>query len=149
MSNKTRKNLWAVILAGGSGKRLWPLSRGSYPKQFIDIDNSGSLLSNSITRASNLSNLRGILIVAGQNHLKLVENTLKEFKDLNCLVLIEPEGRNTAPAIFAATKYIQKQDKESEILVIPSDHHYEQDVLSRTVDNAMKVKQKINLSLLV
>ena len=85
------------------------------------------------------------MIVAGQNHLKLVENTLKEFKDLNCLVLIEPEGRNTAPAIFAAAKYIQKQDKESEILVIPSDHHYEQDVLSRTVDNAMKVKQKDQL----
>ena len=60
MTNKTRKNLWAVILAGGSGKRLWPLSRGSYPKQFIDIDNSGSLLSKSIRRASNLSNLRGI-----------------------------------------------------------------------------------------
>jgi len=145
MSNKTKKHLWAVILAGGSGKRLWPLSRGSYPKQFIDIDSSGSLLSNSITRASNLSNLRGILIVAGQNHLKLIENTLKEFKDLNCLVLIEPEGRNTAPAIFAASKYIQKQDKESEILVMPSDHHYEQDVLARTVDNAMKVKQKDQL----
>ena len=133
------------MIRGWIWKEALAIIKRILSQQFIDIDSSGSLLSNSITRASNLSNLRGILIVAGQNHLKLIENTLKEFKDLNCLVLIEPEGRNTAPAIFAASKYIQKQDKESEILVMPSDHHYEQDVLARTVDNAMKVKQKDQL----
>ncbi len=145
MSDKSNKNLWAVILAGGSGRRLWPLSRGSHPKQFVDINNSGSLLSNSIARASSLTNLKGILIVAGEKHLKLIENTIEEFEDLNCLVLVEPEGRNTAPAIFAAAQYIKKQAKESEILVMPSDHHYEKDALLRTVDSVLKVKKKDQL----
>ena len=145
MSDNTNENLWAVILAGGSGRRLWPLSRGSHPKQFLDVNNSGSLLSNSIERATSLANLEGILIVAGEKHLKLIENTIEEFEDLNCLILVEPEGRNTAPAIFAAAQYIKNQGKESEILVIPSDHHYEQDALLRTVDNVLKVKQKDQL----
>ncbi len=135
-------NLWVVILAGGSGKRLWPLSRSSFPKQFIDLNNSGSLLTNSIRRASVLDDLKGILIVAGQSHLKLIEKTLVEFSDINCSVLIEPEGRNTAPAIFSAAKYIYSLDVNSTMLVMPSDHHYEQEALINTVESVIKVKDK-------
>ena len=55
MSTSKQSNIWVVILAGGSGKRLWPLSRKSFPKQFIDFDDSGSLLSKTIRRASALT----------------------------------------------------------------------------------------------
>ena len=122
-------SLWAVILAGGSGKRLWPLSRGSFPKQFIDMNNSGSLLSNSIKRALALRDLKGILIVAGEAHLRLIDKTLEEYPDINCSVLVEPEARNTAPAIFAAAKYIFSQDLNSTMLIMPSDHYYDEEAL--------------------
>ena len=61
MGNINNRDLWAVILAGGSGRRLWPLSRTSFPKQFIDLHDSGSLLASSIERASGLNNLKQIL----------------------------------------------------------------------------------------
>ena len=142
MKSTTKNNLWAVILAGGSGKRLWPLSRASFPKQFIDFNNTGSLLSNSIRRASGLNSLKEILIVAGESHLKLIEKTLDDFNNINCSILIEPEGRNTAPAIFSAAQYIFSCDDDSTMLVMPSDHHYEQEALNNTVESVLKVKDK-------
>ena len=125
MVNTTKKDLWAVILAGGSGRRLWPLSRTSFPKQFIDLYDSRSLLASSIKRASGLKNLKQILIVAGETHLQLIEKILEEFPDSDCSILIEPEGRNTAPAIFSAAQYILSYGEDSTMLVMPSDHHYE------------------------
>ena len=137
--------MWAVILAGGSGKRLWPLSRGSFPKQFIDMNNSGSLLSNSIKRALALRDLKGILIVAGEAHLRLIDKTLEEYPDINCSVLVEPEARNTAPAIFAAAKYIFSQDLNSTMLIMPSDHYYDEEALVHSVQSVMDVKSENQL----
>ena len=135
-------NLWVVILAGGSGKRLWPLSRKSLPKQFIELDNSDTFLSRSISRTLKIDNLKKILIVAGESHLHLVKKTIKEFPDINCSILLEPEARNTAPAIYSAAKYINDLDKDSTMIVIPSDHYYEEEALINTVNAVLKVKKE-------
>ena len=145
MVNTTKKDLWAVILAGGSGRRLWPLSRTSFPKQFIDLYDSDSLLASSIKRASGLKNLKQILIVAGESHLKLIEKTLENYPDINCSILIEPEGRNTAPAIFSAAQYILSYGEDSTMLVMPSDHHYEQEAFLKTVESVRNFMDKEHL----
>lgn len=142
MAIEIDSNLWVVILAGGSGKRLWPLSRKSFPKQFIELDNSDTFLSRSISRTLKIDNLKKILIVAGESHLHLVQKTIKEFPDINCSILVEPEARNTAPAIYSAAKYINDLDKDSTMLVIPSDHYYEEEALINTVNAVLKVKKE-------
>ena len=145
MSTSKQSNIWVVILAGGSGKRLWPLSRKSFPKQFIDFDDSGSLLSKTIRRASALNNLNEILIVIGKSHISLAEEVLKEFPNVNYSLLIEPEGRNTAPAIFSAAKYIHTQENDSTMLVMPSDHYCDQQTFVDTVENVIELKTKSQL----
>ena len=142
MAIEIDSNLWVVILAGGSGKRLWPLSRKSLPKQFIELDNSDTFLSRSISRTLKIDNLKKILIVAGESHLHLVQKTIKEFPDINCSILLEPEARNTAPAIYSAAKYINDLDKDSTMLVIPSDQYYEEEALINTVNAVLKVKKE-------
>jgi len=145
MGNINNRDLWAVILAGGSGRRLWPLSRTSFPKQFIDLHDSGSLLASSIERASGLNNLKQILIVAGESHLKLIEKTLEGFPETDCSVLIEPEGRNTAPAIFSAAQYILSHGEDSTVLVMPSDHNYEKEAFCKTIESTRKFMKKDSL----
>ena len=145
MENTKKNDLWAVILAGGSGKRLWPLSRTSFPKQFINFQDSSSLLADSIKRASAIDNLQKILIVGGNSHLKLIEKTLDNFLDIDCSILIEPEARNTAPAIFAAAQYISSYQDNSIMLVMPSDHHYEEKDFCRTIESARKSMKKDSL----
>lgn len=135
--NLNQKNVWAVILAGGSGKRLWPLSRKSLPKQFLELSSSNSLLNETITRAKSINGLKKVLIVAGNSHLSLIKETLRDFKELDFLILIEPEARNTAPAIFAAAQYIESQEKSASIIVMPSDHYYEETDFSETIEDVM------------
>ena len=85
----------ALILAGGSGTRLWPLSREDYPKQFLSLGEEGSLLEQTVSRLSN----HDLLIIANQKHRALVEEQVKK------PILIEPSARSTAPAIALALKH--------------------------------------------
>ena len=129
-----------MVLGKGSGLYLENL----FPKQFIDFDDSGSLLSKTIRRASALNNLNEILIVIGKSHISLAEEVLKEFPNVNYSLLIEPEGRNTAPAIFSAAKYIHTQENDSTMLVMPSDHYCDQQTFD-TVENVIELKTKSQL----
>jgi mannose-1-phosphate guanylyltransferase / mannose-6-phosphate isomerase len=114
-----------VILAGGGGTRLWPLSKESFPKQFLTFDKKGSLLQKTFKRFEKFHEVSDIVVVTGANYKKLVERQL-ESKRYH--LLIEPSSQNTAPAIVLAVKYLEKKchlTEDEKILVLPSDHFLE------------------------
>lgn len=110
-----------VILCGGSGTRLWPLSRKSYPKQFTRLTGKGSLFQASALRLSG-PGLAPPLVVTNSDFRFVVTEQLAEAGIDPGAILIEPEGRNTAPAVLAAALHLAAEDPEAVMLVAPSDH---------------------------
>jgi len=119
---KPVRNLYAVILAGGSGTRFWPMSREHMPKQFLDVTGKGSLLSQTLDRITPVVKSRNIIIVANKKFRNEIVTHLKDFDIPRHNILLEPEGRNTAPAICFAASFIQKHDPDGIMAVFPSDH---------------------------
>lgn len=115
-----------VILAGGSGTRLWPFSRNAFPKQFLHFGDGESLLQKTIKRFYPAVAPKDILVVTNQAYYHLVKNQLCAVDPLfEQQILIEPEKKNTAPAICLAVKYLQEiqgMDQKECILVSSSDH---------------------------
>lgn len=111
-----------VILCGGKGARLWPLSRESYPKQFVDLGDGRTLFGDTIKRAINIPNSQPPIIVCNESHRFYVSSELKKY-GVKGSVILEPEGRNTAPAITLAS-FLAADNKDSYILVLPSDHTF-------------------------
>ena len=110
-----------VLLCGGSGTRLWPLSRKSYPKQFAALTGSDSLFQASATRLSGAGFAPPMVITGADFRFIVAEQLLSAGLDPSA-ILIEPEGRNTAPAVLAAALHLSAQDPEAMMLVAPSDH---------------------------
>ena len=110
-----------VVLCGGSGSRLWPLSRKSMPKQFAPLIGNSSLFTAAVQRSALLTSNEPV-VVTSVKHRFLVE---KQLRDVGLLgkILLEPVGKNTAPAIFAAAYHVQKVYGDALMLVMPSDHH--------------------------
>lgn len=113
--------IYPVILCGGSGTRLWPLSRKSYPKQFTELVPGGTLLQATARRLSG-AGYAAPCVLTGAEFRFIVTQQLTEAGVDPGAILIEPEGRNTAPAILAAALHLAKQDPEAVMLVAPSDH---------------------------
>jgi mannose-1-phosphate guanylyltransferase / mannose-6-phosphate isomerase len=114
-----------VILAGGSGTRLWPYSRTSVPKQFLHFGDKHSLLQKTVLRFLSMAILSDIVIVTNQLYVHLINTQLKDIDaDVRCQVLVEPEKKNTAPAIALAVSYLLQKgcEKEECVLVASSDH---------------------------
>lgn len=112
----------AVIMAGGSGTRFWPMSRRENPKQFLKLSGKDTLLNETIGRISKVIPIDNIYIIGNKLHKILLEETLpKEFNLEN--ILYEPMAKNTAPAIAVSAKYIEEQRGECIISVFPADHH--------------------------
>lgn len=111
-----------TILAGGSGTRLWPLSRELYPKQLIDIYNDNTMLQNTLLRLNTVHDLESPIVVCNEAHRFMTAEQLREI-DIEALsIILEPCGKNTAPAIaLAAIKLLEKRD-DSIMLVLPADH---------------------------
>ena len=110
-----------LILCGGSGTRLWPLSRKSYPKQFSALNGQDSLFQQAATRLSGPGFDRPVVVTNSEFRFIVVEQLAAAGIDPGA-VLIEPSGRNTAPAILAAGLQIAARDPQALILVAPSDH---------------------------
>lgn len=133
-----------IILAGGGGTRLFPLSRNEYPKQFLKILSDDSLLVQSIKRFSGVVKPEDIIIVTGKKYELHVKQELKSFGMENAHVLLEPEGRNTAPAIALAVSYCKDKldcDNDETFFVATSDH------IIKPIDKfAINVIQGINIA---
>lgn len=114
--------MYGIILAGGSGSRLWPLSRELYPKQLLNLISDKSLLQSTFERLTNCMQKDEILSITNTKHSANVRMQLAQLTE-NPKVLSEPVSKNTAPAIALATKYIMQETGEDPvILVVPSDH---------------------------
>ena len=116
-----------IIMCGGSGTRLWPLSRESYPKQFISLgkDQSKSLLQNTQLRIMELDQLNNPIFVCNEEHRFIVAEQIREINIKNFTILLEPVGKDTAPAItIAALKALEKEINPT-LLVLASDHEIE------------------------
>ena len=114
--------MFGLILAGGSGSRLWPLSRELYPKQLINIQNTESLLQATFERLEKCMPASNIISMTGVKHFSNVRYQLSKLYE-KPLILSEPISKNTAPAIALASKYImEKYNIDPVILTVPSDH---------------------------
>ena len=113
-----------VILAGGTGSRLWPLSRELYPKQLLHLTDDFSLLQTTLARVAALPNCLPPLIVVGEQHRFLTKAQIEELETIaGFTILLEPEGRNTGPAICGAVAFCElQQERDGVILVMPADH---------------------------
>ena len=111
-----------VILSGGSGTRLWPLSRKQYPKQYLPLAGDNTMIQETILRLSGLDNLADPIIVCNADHRFLVAEQCQQIDIKNPTILLEPIGRNTAPAIAAAALQSLKQTDDAVLLVLSADH---------------------------
>lgn len=113
--------LQPVLLSGGSGTRLWPLSREAYPKQFLPLAGDGTMLQATWKRVAAIADAAPI-VVAGEDHRFLVAEQLRQIGAPTPAILLEPLGRNTAPAIAAAALQALAGGDDPLLLVLPSDH---------------------------
>ena len=116
----TVEHFYPVILAGGSGTRLWPQSRGNNPKQFLRFNSPYTLLQESFRRAVNLTSPDHVYVVTNRRFVVRVLEQLPDLPPKN--VLGEPEGRNTAPAIGWAAVVIRRRDPDAVMAVLTADH---------------------------
>ncbi|MCO4856842.1 mannose-1-phosphate guanylyltransferase/mannose-6-phosphate isomerase [Herbaspirillum sp. WGmk3] len=121
--------IYPVILSGGSGTRLWPLSRAAYPKQFLPLVSEQTMLQETVTRVGSWPEVQAPLIVCGNEHRFMIAEQMREIGVRPLGIMLEPQGRNTAPAVAAAALHLQRLDPEAVMLVLPADHVIK-DVLS-------------------
>jgi mannose-1-phosphate guanylyltransferase/mannose-6-phosphate isomerase len=117
-----KKQIYVVILAGGSGTRFWPLSRADRPKQFLKIVNDASLFEQVLTRVKPWVPAENVLIVTNKKFKKFIHEQSAPFGIHPRNILWEPAGKNTAPAICWAAARIRERDPEAVMVVLPSDH---------------------------
>ncbi len=127
--------LRSIVLCGGSGTRLWPLSRALYPKQFMDLGGH-TLFGDTVDRAAALPDSADPLVVCNEEHRFYVAAALQQ-KGVSGTILLEPKGRNTAPAIALAAFAALSGGGDPLLLVLPSDHVLKpQDVFAEAVARA-------------
>lgn len=121
-------NIIPVILSGGSGNRLWPLSRTQFPKQYLSLVGKNSMLQETILRLNGIENLSQPIIVCNVDHRFIVAEQLKQIDVADATIILEPIARNTAPAIIAsAIQSLQMKNSTDDILLILSADHFIQD----------------------
>ena len=114
--------MYGIILAGGSGSRLWPLSRELYPKQLLNLVSDESILQTTFERLNKCMPAENIVSITGTKHVSNVRMQINKISDKG-IILSEPVSKNTAPAIAVSVKYImQKTGTDEVILAVPSDH---------------------------
>jgi mannose-1-phosphate guanylyltransferase/mannose-6-phosphate isomerase len=120
-----------IILSGGSGTRLWPFSREAYPKQFLSFTGDSTLLQETVSRVEDmpvdtaLMQLKAPVVVCNELHRFLVAEQLRQLGFDECAIMLEPIGRNTAPALTLAALQATADNDDPVLVVMPSDHHIE------------------------
>lgn len=140
-----RPQIIPVILCGGVGSRLWPVSRAAHPKFFIRLQDNQSFLQKTLIRAQNLPHVSDIITVCNQELIFKIKSDYQEIlKDpISTHYILEPFGRNTAPAMLAASLFAQKYfDDDATLLVLPADHLIsDSNAFSSAVSHAAKLAQ--------
>ena len=132
--------IYALILAGGIGTRFWPLSRELEPKQFLKLKGDMSLLQQTIERIEPIVPADRIFIITNEQYKLHIANQVKKFAIPEANIILEPKGKNTAPAIGFAAKLISKRDPEAVMMVLPADHY---------IENKMKILDTLNAAALL
>jgi mannose-1-phosphate guanylyltransferase/mannose-6-phosphate isomerase len=120
-----------VVLSGGSGTRLWPYSREAYPKQFLAFVGDKTLLQETVARIEDMEpepaqfKIKPPVVVCNELHRFLVAEQLRQMGFDNSAILLEPLGRNTAPALTLAARHVGSEGDDPILVVMPSDHHIE------------------------
>ena len=114
--------LYPVILSGGSGTRLWPLSRAALPKQLLPLTSELTLVQETVLRLDGLTDVAAPLIVCNDEHRFLIAEQMREIGIAPLGIYLEPVGRNTAPAAAIAALVLTRQDPEAVMLLLPADH---------------------------
>ena len=114
--------IYPVILSGGAGSRLWPLSRAALPKQLLPLVSGQTMLQETVLRLSGWPDMMAPLIICGEEHRFLVAEQMRGIDLAPLAIMLESAGRNTAPAVAAAAWYLQALDPEALMLVLPADH---------------------------
>jgi mannose-1-phosphate guanylyltransferase len=131
-------NICAVVLAGGAGTRLWPLSRSLYPKQFLPLQGKKTMLQSTVERLSALA-IHSSITICNEEHRFFVAEQLRDIDKLGDIIL-EPVSKNTAPAIALAALLAPK---DSLMLVLPADHVIQDDLaFAEAVSNAIQLAEK-------
>lgn len=120
--SSTQTRLYPVILSGGAGSRLWPLSREALPKQLLPLVSDRTLLQETVLRLAQIDGAAEPLLVCNHEHRFLAAEQLREIGVKPLGLMLEPVGRNTAPAIAAAAHYLSARDPDALMLVLPADH---------------------------
>nr|WP_314445817.1 mannose-1-phosphate guanylyltransferase/mannose-6-phosphate isomerase [uncultured Sphingomonas sp.] len=121
LTDQPRTSIRPVILCGGSGTRLWPLSRAQFPKQLASFDGGPSLLQKTVARASGAPFSSPVLITAEEQRF-LVRDQIEDANMPAECIILEQQGRNTAPALAVAAHWLSRRDPGEVMLVLPSDH---------------------------
>lgn len=133
--------IYALILAGGKGTRLFPLSREKNPKQFLNVINEKSFLRNTVNRISPVVNKENICVVTNENYKDKVYNELTDIDKDN--IFIEPSNKETATCIGLSAIKLLKKDKDAVMIVLPSDHYIRQKKkFMDTINQAVKVAER-------
>lgn len=132
-------SLIPVILSGGSGSRLWPQSRSLYPKQFLPLVNEQTMFQNTVSRLDGLHNVSEPLVIANEEHRFLAAEQFRQMGRRASSIILEPVGRNTAPAVaLAALKSLSLSDEDPVLLVLAADHVIENEqVFHQAVEAAL------------
>ena len=117
----SRESLLPVIMAGGSGTRLWPLSRTLYPKQFLTLTGDNSMLQDTVARLRGLEH-QAPVVICNEEHRFIVAEQLRQRNFAHSGIILEPVGRNTAPAIALAALHASAQGDDPLLLVLAADH---------------------------
>jgi len=149
-------NVVPIMLCGGSGTRLWPLSRSGFPKQFLvlsDNPQQHSLFQEAITRAQVAIGLhddqRSALIVTNEEHRFLALNQAHELKNIKATLLLEPSGRNTAPALTLAALCAMDDGSDPILLVTPADQTItNQSAFEEAIQFAIRIAQSGTIAIL-
>lgn len=135
------KLLYALILAGGKGTRLYPLSRSNNPKQFLKIINNKSFLRNTVDRIKPLVSRENIYVVTNEEYLDKIKKELPEINESN--IFAEPENKETATCIGLSAVKLLKKDKDAVMMVLPSDHYIEgEKAFLDTLEQAVEIAER-------
>ncbi len=138
--------LCALIMAGGKGTRFWPLSTEEKPKQFLKLIGEKTMIQMTIDRVKPIIPIERIFVCTGEKYIDLVKEQLPELPEKN--IIVEPEGRNTAPCIALSALVIKRYYKDATMVVLPSDHLISNEDRFRNIlldgEEYLKRKWKVN-----